>query len=362
MNNSSQLPKNPEMDNLKENLKLLFPVVDFLKEWPASKPNEKKTDVIWKAWEDYIKWFTKTWEVLWRTEKKLIELFNQFSEKSKSSFSGPDILDEGKTEDGWFYFLMKDAKIWGKEELDFSKMNPEEIMKLYNEYRQTFDEFEKYSNGKVSTESNPTLQKLYSLSKNNILFNFVWNSILKAAIAKKYKNKINERISNGQGNVRACGVDMNRERINRTLDRLLSKVKNLDFEYNFWRFWTWHVFSDGTNHKFVDFDNVSYQIKGTELIWIMWSNVLLNSKWKYKSYDEWKIDYDGWYNKLMEVYKDDDVVKLLLFVKLVWTVFEDYWHLIFEREIWDKGKNPNKFEEIRKWVQRNYRALEELME
>jgi hypothetical protein len=29
--------------------------------------------------------------------------------------------------------------------LDFSKMEADEIVELYNEYRQTFDEFEKYS-------------------------------------------------------------------------------------------------------------------------------------------------------------------------------------------------------------------------
>lgn len=332
------------------------------KTWPASKPGNEKTNIVCKVGDFYLKWFTKTWEVLWKTEHRLIELFNQFSKENDSKFSWPTILEDRKIEDGWYYFKMKDAKEDDKQELDFSKMTPEEIMNLYNEYRQTFNKFEKYSKGKISTEANPTLQKIYSLSKNNILFNLVWNSVLKVAVAKKYKNKINERISNGQGNVRSCGVDTNREMINRTLDRMLSKVKNLNIEYNFWRFWTWHIFSDWINHKFVDFDNVSYQIEWTELLGVMWSNLLI-SAWDYKSYEDWKANYDEWYKMLLERYEDKNLIKLLLFIKLVWTVFEDYGNLIYKKEVWSRNewqKNGN-FEKVKKWVEWNYKALQELM-
>ena len=373
MNSSESLSKNLEMESLKQSLVSEFSDIEFLKEGPASKSDDKKTDVVWKVlsedinWEEnFVKWFTKTGKVFWKTEHGLIELFNQFSEERNSSFSWPTILEEWKTEDGWYFFRMKDAKQWGKKELDFSKMKPEEIMNLYDEYRQTFDEFEKYSKWKTSTESNPALQKIYSLSnkyRNNIMFELVWNPALKMAVEKKYKNKISERILNGEGNVRSCGIDANKEKINKSLDTLLSKINNLDFEYNFWRFWTWHVFSDGTNHKLVDFDNVSYQIKWTEVLGIMWSNLLM-SVWDYNSYEEWKSDYDKWYQKLLDTYEDKNLVKLLLFVKLVWTIFEDYGNLIYKREIWgEKGWQENgNFEKIRRWVEWNYKALQELME
>lgn len=367
MNSSKLSSKNLEMASLKQNLAGEFPGIEFLKEGPASKSDDKKTDVVWKIlsedpnWkESFVKWFTKTGRVLWETEYKLIGLFNHFSVLNNSSFSWPDISEIWETKDGWYYFLMKDAKQWGKKELDFSKMKPDEIMKLYDEYRQIFDKFEKYSKWKTSTESNPALQRIYSISnkyRDNIMFELVWNPILKKAVAKKCKNKVNERIFNGQSVVRACGVDVDREKINKSLDKLLSKITNLDFEYNFWRFWSWHVFSDGTNHKFVDFDNVSYQIKWTEVLGIMWSNLLI-SAWDYNSYEEWKLNYDKWYQKLLETYEDKNLVKLLLFVKLVWTVFEDYGNLIYKREVWWKNKN---FDEIKKWVEWNYRALEEIM-
>ena len=45
--------------------------------------------------------------------------------------------------------------------------------------------------------------------------------------------EIIERILNGEGNVRSCGIDANKEKINKSLDTLLSKINNLDFEYNF---------------------------------------------------------------------------------------------------------------------------------
>ena len=376
-NYGNTLSENPEMDSLKQSLVYEFPDVKFFKEWPASKPDDKKTNVVWKHENEYIKGFTKTWKILWETEHRLIELFNQFSKENNSRFSWPTIVEDREIGDGWYYFLMKDVKEWGLEQLDLSKMSPEEIMELYSKYRQTFDDFEKYSKWKTSTKSK--IQSMYSLYKRFLQpeelsqsdTNWVKKSLFsvlqltfKLAVSKIYKNKINERISNGQGNVRSCGVDTDREKINTTLNRLLSKVKNLDFEYNFWRFWTWHVFSNGTNHKFVDFDNINYQIKGTELIGIMWSNLLM-SAWDYKSYEDWKVNYDEWYNRLLERYEDKNLIKLLLFVKLVWTVFEDYGNLVYKREVWGKNKwqeKDNNFERIIKWVQYNYKALQELME
>ena len=381
-NKGNTLSENPEMDSLKQSLVYEFHDVKFFKEWPASKPDDKKTNVVWKHENKYIKGFTKTWKILWETEHRLIELFNQFSKENNSRFSWPTVLKDGEIGDGWYYFLMKDVKEWGLEQLDLSKMSPEEIMELYSKYRQTFDDFEKYSKWKTSTKSK--IQSMYSLYNRFLhpeelsqsatitskIINWVKKSVFsvlqpafKLAALKNYKNKINERISNGQGNVRSCGVDTDREKINTTLNRLLSKVKNLDFEYNFWSFWKRHVFSDWTNHKFVDFDNINYQIKGAELIGIIWSNLLM-SAWDYNSYDERKNNYDVRYKKLLETYEDENLVKLLLFIKLVWTVFEDYGNLIYKEEVWNKNKwqeKKNNFEKIRKWVQYNHRALQELM-
>ena len=88
------------------------------------------------------------------------------------------------------------------------------------------------------------------------------------------------------------------------------------------------------------------------------------SAWDYKSYEDWKANYDEWYKRLLERNEDKNLVKLLLFIKLVWTVFEDYGNLIYKREVWsekDWQENGN-FEKIRKWVERNYKVLQELME
>lgn len=359
-NYESVSTKNPEMESLKQSLVDEFPDIELFREWPVSKPDAEKTNVVWKVWNYYLKWFTKTGSVLWKTEYELINLFNHFSVENNSNFSWPDVSEIWETEDGWYYFLMKDAKNWGLKELDFSKMNPDEIMELYDKYRQTFDDFEKYSKWKTSTDSNPTLQKIYSLSKkykNSLLFNYLWNPLLKLAVSKKYNSKINERITNGQGVVRACDIVVDREKLNKTLNKLLSKIEKLDFEYVFWRLWAWHVFSDGKAYKLVDFDNVSYQIKWTEPVGTMWSNILIWVQ-NYESFEDWKKVFDGWYKKLIEICEDENLAKLLLFVKLVWTIFEDYGHLIYEREFWWKNKN---FDEIKKWVEWNYRVLQDLM-
>ena len=375
--NNNLSPENPGMDNLVKSLQKIYSRTDiiFLKKWPASKPDAEKTDVVWKIWNSYIKWFTKSGRVLWKTEHKIIELFNKFSEENNSNFSGPKISGKWDTPDGWYFFIMEDAKLWGKEELDFSEMSIKEIIRLYDAYRPIFDEFEKYSKWKTSTESNPKIQLLYSLYKRYLqpevssqpttkisnIINWVkkalWNTLqpaFKLTIWKKYKDKINERISNGNNTVEQYGINIDKEEINTNLDKLLSKVKSFNFEYNFWRFWTWHVFSDDKTHKFVDFDNISYQIKWTELIGIMRSNVLLWTD-KYDSYEDWKSDYDKWYNKITN-YQDENLVKFLLFIKLVWTIFEDYGNLINKRN----PENTNN-EKIKKWIKRNYKALQELI-
>jgi hypothetical protein len=53
------------------------------------------------------------------------------------------------------------------------------------------------------------------------------------AVGKMYKGKINGRISNGENTVKTCGIEVDREKINKSFDKLLSNVKNVDFEYDF---------------------------------------------------------------------------------------------------------------------------------
>ena len=54
-------------------------------------------------------------------------------------------------------------------------------------------------------------------------------------------------------------------------------------------------------------------------------------------------------------------------MKLVWTIFDDYLHLVYEVEGLDKEESQDndqlgeKKEEIKKWIERNYKALQELM-
>ena len=46
MNSSESSSKNPEMEFLKQSLVGEFSDIEFLKEGPASKPDDKKTDVV----------------------------------------------------------------------------------------------------------------------------------------------------------------------------------------------------------------------------------------------------------------------------------------------------------------------------
>lgn len=342
----------PEIMQFANDIKWRCPDIDIFKYWPTSSPDYEKTNIVWKFpnWS-YLKAFSPSWKRRWATEHQIIELFNSFSKEKNSSFSWPEILDWGLIGRG-YWFLMEDVKKWGKEEVDFSTANQSDLIKLYGEYRTTFDDFEKYSKGKISTSENPILQKIYAFSKeySESLLWTLSSPLLKKAIAKKYQNKVNNFVSHGAENVWKY-IKFDKSKINNYLENLISKVDKFDFEYNFGRFWTGHVFSDWKNHNFVDFDNVWYQIKWTEILGIARSNILLSVD-KYESYEDRESNFFQWYNEMINMYKDENLIKLLLYVKLIWTIFEDWWHLFYERE--------DKKEYLEKWIKRNYILLKKL--
>ena len=48
-----------------------------------------------------------------------------------------------KQDDQNLYFVMKDIESQGFSKIDFSKLALDDLLKIYSEYRSTFDEFEK---------------------------------------------------------------------------------------------------------------------------------------------------------------------------------------------------------------------------
>lgn|GEM_PF-3194255 len=48
-----------------------------------------------------------------------------------------------KQDDENLYFVMKDIESQGFSKIDFSKLALDDLLKIYSEYRSTFDEFEK---------------------------------------------------------------------------------------------------------------------------------------------------------------------------------------------------------------------------
>lgn len=326
-----------------------------------------------------IKYFTPEAAQDWENQSKMQWEFNYFTTPGEfknsnnwEKISWAKIRRKGNTPAGWFFYEMEDLnesmeKVYCAEEtIDY-------LINLWEQYRGVFDRFEKYSWGNVTTKSNQIIQRLFSILQpktieSNPQTQKICNGVKKAllsllkpvskrAIKKKYFNNVNHRISNGWNTVKGY-VEFNIEEINNCLKELLSKVKNFDFEYNFWRLWTDHIFLNDKWLKIIDFDNVGYQIKWTELIGLMRSNLLLSTR-KYDSYGERKKDYDERYKKLVNIYKDENLVRCLLFSKLIWTIFQDNGYLIYEREIWGWNKErKNGIEEEKEMM--NVKLKEEI--
>jgi len=343
-----------------------FPDMDFFKEGPAWK--DTKTNIVWKNEDYYLKAFTPEWSVSWIKELELINLFNTFSEKTWALFSWPEIIKSNTNDD--IYFLMKDIEKTWKTGIDFSSISQEELIKLYKSYREEFDEFEKFSKWKISTEKDPKIQKfVHSIKKIEekirSLEEKLW--VLKLATKKlvggKQLQHLQDWISKWDSVVKWI-VEYDQSILFSKFQELQKKLKKYDFEYNFWRFRTWHVFSDWKSHQLIDFDNVWYQIKWTELLGIVRSNLFLPVE-EYNSYAERKWSFENWYKQLLETIKNENLARSLVFQKLMGTIFMDFGYLMLKLEN-NRNKIAEKWlvpeENSKKWIEWNFKLLKDLFE
>lgn len=356
--------------------------VEVIKEWSLADP--VRMNIIAKLVNDevlrYLKAYTKKWKKYGKSELQLIKLFNEYSKEAGLAFSAPEILDEKSDP---FHFIMKDVEQDGTEMLDFPSMSREEIMAIYKKYRPIFDGFKEYSKGKTSKKEKfkmEIFQKLYSavdliertdnrllkLIRKSKMSEFVLTSLVKYFSKKTVSGWIDswlEVVSQKQEWV-------NKDKLMTTYVQLQKDVKKCELEYNFGRFRTSHVFQkksengniDEDTYKLLDFDNVTYQVKGTELTGIMRSNCLLAVE-NYQSYEQWRADAMWWYETLLEEVKPESIVRMQLFQKLIGTIFADYGSIrqrSEEKEKFEKNKAINCDEVSDKGIEWNYKLLQEL--
>ena len=356
----------PQTQQLVDNMSSLFPHVDFFKEWPTG--DDVKSNIVGKNETQYVKTFTPDGIKKWQNEISLITLFNSFSKETWGSFTWPKIIDTSISTAKELYFVMENCEA-SKKMIDFSTVPSTELIHLYDAYRKEFDEFEKYTKWKTSTSTNIPLQKIfYSIKKieqkiwslEKKLWILQWAT--KILIVWKQKQQIQNWIHKWQDLVKEV-ILYDELQIFKTLEQLQKKIKKYEFEYNFGRFWTGHVFSDWKEHQLVDFDNVSYQIQCTELLWIIRSNVLLPVE-EYSSYEERKNEFEQWHKQLLKIEKNEYLIKLQIFHKLLGTIFIDFGYLMIHipanrEKITKKWFIPE--ENAKKWIEWNYRLLQEII-
>lgn len=356
----------PQINELIDKLNPQFPEMEFFKEWCAAA--DVKTNVIGKDSEHYLKAFTtKAGLISGKNELDIIQLFNTFSDQTWASFSWPEIIQSAQKDD-MLWFLMNDIEQSGKHMIDFPSYDQQELINIYKQYKEEFTEFEKFSKWKISTTKSPLLQKyVHSIKtlqrKIQLLEEKLWlfNKMTQTLIKKKQTTQIQDYIHRWKEYVETV-IDVDEKNILKLFSVLQSKVKKYDFEYSFGRFWTDHVFTDGKKTQLIDFDNVWYQINGSELVGMIWSNLLYSVE-NYDSYEEWKALFEKRYDTLLDTNKKyKGLADLLLFQKIIGTIFMDYGNLSFSsdniKKIEDKGMSA--VDNREKWIQWNYRLLWEM--
>lgn len=349
----------PQIEDLIENLsdhgwKLSPYYVNYFKQWPVWAWDSGYTNVLGRAYDEWsattiIKAFTQEGTKQGRKEVKLIDTFNEFSEKTDSPVSGPGVLSVNKNP---FYFKMEDLTRYGMAQLDFSQIPQEELLEIYKKYREVRDAFEKYARGLTSREWEQAKQRLLYIIKtlqekyqNNKYLENLLNNLVKKKLFDEQKSKLQQRMAVGEARVRDViapdDFNLKAHSLN-VLQALQTLVDKVDLQYSFGRFFGDHVFTDKDQKyiQLVDFDAVWYIVKWTEITNLMYPHLL--SVENFETYDERKEWFDIWYEHLQkEVGRD--LARLLVYYKLMWIMYGDFWYTMITNE-------NNRRKLMEKWV------------
>lgn len=332
-----------------ENILITLPKRQLVKIGPDNK--EDKTDFIIKWNSKYRKYFTNSKEYYKEIDE--IEKFNQFSKKYNIAICWPSITERN---DKKLYFEMMDIENEWLNKINFFYTPHDNIIQIYNQYRETFNKYEKHIEN-----SHDSIKTIVQSSKQKLIKTFLdwWNPIAKQQYFKKQKNIINKRYTQWQENVQNMWTNIPWIDIQNKLIELQKKFEwKIHLQYNFNRFFWWHVFSDGIHHKLIDFDSVGYHIQWNEEISLLRSAVLMNVS-KFSNYEERK---KAIFTRLVSIKQNnwENLTNLLMFQKLLWTIYADYGYLLANKSLKDNSKFNN--HQVEKWVERCSRFLNEYFE
>ncbi len=321
---------------------------------------------------NYIKAFTTDEVKRWKSELEIINTFNDFADKNGTFHRWPEIIAvEEQLPEQPFHFIMKDVTANGVKKVDFPSSDIETLLPNFQQFRKEIEEFGKYSN--YMTAVGPKQKLQYSLNYANKVegnkkvlkyFNTLafYNGVQKRLQTvyklfkilkwhKKGKQKVDDTID---------GSTLSAMKIASKFHALANTISAFDYEYSTGRYFGWHVFDNG---RLLDFDNVWPQVAGTDAIYVMRSNTLL-AVHEYESYDKRRNDAQRRYDVLLDTTWNEQQANILLFQKLIGTIYSDYAHaMILPHKIKDfEQKHPgiDAVENAHKGIKRNYALLKEL--
>lgn len=352
----------PEIKKIIEKLHQRFPDMEFFKVWDEWE--ETKTNTIGRNGTHYVKAFTKPAYRRWLAELKLINKFNKFAKDKNQSFSWPSIVT---TNTKWFlYYVMEDIT-HNKNKLKLSDQSIDETLEMFDEYRNTFDSFEEYSQGAITKNTYPRLQKdITDMRKIQQHIKLLEQKLLllkrmtKSKITEKYKAQITQWIEAGKKTVKLYSAS-DIKKLTKKHQELRDDIQDYNFDYTHGMFWSWHIFkSKEENHyQLVDFDRIGYQLTGSELIGLLWSHTLLKVD-KFTTYASWKKSTTKRIETIKERLQNDALLDFLLFHKLIGTIFYDFGVIQPNKadQLTADGVDTKKY--LKKGVEWNGKLLEEL--
>ena len=279
------------MSEFAQEVEKVYPEISIIREGPQNKTIKDTlvASLTLHGETRFIKAFQEHGRETGRKELSEIQSFNTFASEAGISRKGPTIIEV--REQPFFGFAMEDAGT----KIEFPELTHEEAIALYDSYRTTRDA---YGARRKDLPAKPEIKDF----------------------AQHQGKRLEKWIDSALPVVHEW-VKFSKEELLTKLSELQKNV-SIELDYSFGRFWGGHVFEKEGVRTLLDFDNVNYQIKGSELLGVMWSNTLLPVS-RFGSYEERKASVDKRQEYALGQFEDQGLWKLLFFEKIVGTAFAD---------------------------------------
>lgn len=302
-------------------------------------------DILFKTlvWDKtcVVKGFTTKWSYRGRQEYAITQAFNEFSDIHKTCFHGPTLL--GDKQEPVYHFISEEIT---DKPIDFTILSPQELVKRYKSFVSTFDSFiddywpicNRYNLGSYSKAMSKMIStwqhyanKIKILKKGMlILISKLELAQLESWITYGEKYIIDEHNSSFVSSI----INYDRSELVSNFKKLLDN-KNItvdDYHFAHWSLYTGKVYGNIDEKTIItDLDRIGPQYRGKDFVWLLWSSLSLNT-YNYLDFNDYKEKFDDLMVQCEDIVHNWALLKVLMYSKLIWMIFNDYGRLMLSRD------------------------------